>query len=295
LSGIATAGAAEAVKAGDVVESGERVEPKIGNCMPLSKIPLGLTIHNIELTPGKGGQTEAGVPVFDTVAQAVAATGADASIIYVPARFSADAILEAVDAGIRLVVTITEGVPVHDMLRVTDYLLLKGVRMIGPNCPGLITPGQAKVGIIPGSICLPGRVGVVSRSGTLTYEVLHALTERGIGQSTAVGMGGDPVHGVGFIEAGEVEIVRGLHGAQTRLAVLGPGAMIGEGALLDDSAHSTSAFTRHGATVLAVPRAAWDSLRGSHPDIYYRIVAHVAQRLSERLRYASEQLASDEL
>lgn len=152
------------------------------------------------VTPGKGGQSEGGVPVFDTVAQAVQATGADASIIYVPARFTADAILEAVDAGIRTIVTITEGVPVHDMLRVTNYLLLKGVRMIGPNCPGLITPGQAKVGIIPGNICLPGRVGVVSRSGTLTYEVLHALTERGIGQSTAVGIGGDPVQGTKFVD-----------------------------------------------------------------------------------------------
>ncbi|HQZ71181.1 MAG TPA: succinate--CoA ligase subunit alpha, partial [Anaerolineae bacterium] len=152
------------------------------------------------VTPGKGGQREAGVPVFDTVAQAVTATGADASIIYVPARFTADAILEAVDAGIRTIVTITEGVPVHDMLRVTDYLLLHGVRMIGPNCPGIITPGEAKVGIIPGNICMPGRVGVVSRSGTLTYEVLHALTERGIGQSTAVGIGGDPVQGTKFVD-----------------------------------------------------------------------------------------------
>ncbi len=152
------------------------------------------------VTPGKGGQMEGSVPVYDTVAAAVAATGANCSIIYVPARFTADAILEAVDAGIRTVVTITEGVPVHDMLRVTNYLLLKGVRMIGPNCPGLITPGQAKVGIIPGNICLPGRVGVVSRSGTLTYEVLHALTERGIGQSTAVGIGGDPVQGTKFVD-----------------------------------------------------------------------------------------------
>ena len=152
------------------------------------------------VTPGKGGQLEHGVPVFNTVAEAVEQTGADASIIYVPARFTADAVLEAADAGIGLVITITEGVPVHDMLSVTNHLLNNDVRMIGPNCPGLITPGEAKVGIIPGNIVTPGRVGVVSRSGTLTYEVLYALTERGIGQSTAVGIGGDPVQGTKFVD-----------------------------------------------------------------------------------------------
>jgi succinyl-CoA synthetase alpha subunit len=152
------------------------------------------------VTPGKGGTSLDGVPVFDTVARAVAETGANASIVYVPARFAADAILEAADAGLTLIVTITEGIPVHDMLAVTNRLLDLGVTMIGPNCPGLITPGQAKVGIIPGAIVTPGPVGLVSRSGTLTYEVLFALTERGIGQTTAVGIGGDPVQGTKFVD-----------------------------------------------------------------------------------------------
>jgi succinyl-CoA synthetase alpha subunit len=152
------------------------------------------------VTPGKGGEEVHGVPVFNTVRDAVAETGANTSIIYVPARFASDAILEAADAGIELIVTITEGVPVHDMLVVTNTLLDRGVRMIGPNCPGLITPEQAKVGIIPGNIVMPGPVGVISRSGTLTYEVIFALTERGIGQSTAVGIGGDPVQGTKFVD-----------------------------------------------------------------------------------------------
>ncbi len=152
------------------------------------------------MTPGRGGETTLGVPVFDTVEQAVAATGANTSVIYVPARGAADSILEAVDAGIGLVVCITEGVPVLDMMRVARRLNETGARLIGPNCPGLISPGQSKVGIIPGNICIPGPVGLVSRSGTLTYEVIHALTQRNIGQSTCVGIGGDPVHGLGFIE-----------------------------------------------------------------------------------------------
>jgi succinyl-CoA synthetase alpha subunit len=152
-------------------------------------------------SPGKGGSSVHGVPVFDTVARAVAETAANASVIYVPARFAPDAMLEAADAGIALVVAITEGVPVHDMLLVTNRLLARGVRLIGPNCPGLITPGEAKVGIIPGSIVSSGPVGLVSRSGTLTYEVLYALTERGIGQSTAIGIGGDPVPGTRFVDA----------------------------------------------------------------------------------------------
>jgi succinyl-CoA synthetase alpha subunit len=152
------------------------------------------------VTPGKGGTEVHGVPVFDTVRQAVDATGADVSVIYVPARFAADAVLEAADASLRLVVTITEGIPVHDMLVVTNYLQEQGVRMIGPNCPGVITPGGAKVGIIPGGIVAPGPVGLVSRSGTLTYEVLYALTERGIGQTTALGIGGDPVQGTKFVD-----------------------------------------------------------------------------------------------
>ncbi len=152
------------------------------------------------VTPGKAGESVHGVPVFNTVADAVDATGANASVIYVPARFTADAILEAADAGVPLIVTITEGVPVHDMLVVTNSLVQRGITLVGPNCPGLITPGEAKVGIIPGNIVRPGPVGVVSRSGTLTYEVLYALTERGIGQTTAVGIGGDPVQGTKFVD-----------------------------------------------------------------------------------------------
>ena len=153
------------------------------------------------VTPGKGGQTfEGKVPVFNTVADAVAATGADASVIYVPPAGAAGAIFEAVDAGLRLVVCITEGVPVMDMTRVLPYLRERGARLIGPNCPGLITPGQTKIGIIPGNICLPGRVGLVSRSGTLTYEVVNHLTKNRIGQSTCVGIGGDPLNGTSFID-----------------------------------------------------------------------------------------------
>lgn len=156
------------------------------------------------VTPGRGGEKILGVPVFDTVAQAVAKTGANTSIIYVPARGCADAILEAANAGIPLVICITEGVPVIDMLRVTRRLAETGTWLVGPNCPGLISPGKAKVGIIPGNICAPGPVGIVARSGTLTYEVIHALTQRKIGQSTCAGIGGDPVHGLGFIEALEM-------------------------------------------------------------------------------------------
>jgi succinyl-CoA synthetase alpha subunit len=152
------------------------------------------------VTPGKKGEQIAGVPVYDTVADAVAETGANASIIYVPARFAPDAIYEAVDGGIELVVCITEGVPVNDMVPVYDYVKSSGARLIGPNCPGLITPGQAKVGIMPGFIHEPGTVGLVSRSGTLTYEVVDALTKAGLGQSTAVGIGGDPVIGTSFVD-----------------------------------------------------------------------------------------------
>jgi succinyl-CoA synthetase alpha subunit len=154
------------------------------------------------VTPGKGGQwaCDEKVPVFDTVAEAVAATEANTSIVYVPARFCADAILEAANAGISLVVCITEGVPTQDMIRVRAYLDQKGARLVGPNCPGLLTPGEAKVGIMPGHIATPGHVGVVSRSGTLTYEVVYALTSRGIGQTTCVGIGGDPIIGTTFID-----------------------------------------------------------------------------------------------
>lgn len=152
-------------------------------------------------SPGKGGEWAAGVPVFDTVKEAVHATGANASIAYVPARFAPDAILEAADAGVALVVCITEGIPVLDMIKVCEYLKNTRTRLIGPNCPGLISPGEAKVGIMPGHIHMPGKVGLVSRSGTLTYEVVYALTQKGIGQSTCIGIGGDPIIGTTFIDA----------------------------------------------------------------------------------------------
>jgi succinyl-CoA synthetase alpha subunit len=153
------------------------------------------------VTPGKGGQTfEGTVPIFNTVADAVAATGANTTVIYVPPMFAADAILEAADAGVKLIVAITEGVPVLDMTRVYPFVQEKGARLIGPNCPGLITPGVSKVGIIPGRICAPGSIGVVSRSGTLTYEVVYQLTRAGLGQSTCVGIGGDPINGTNFID-----------------------------------------------------------------------------------------------
>ena len=151
------------------------------------------------VTPGKGGQDVEGIPVFDTVEDAVEATGANTSLIFVPARFAAEAIYEAADAGLGLVVCITEGIPVRDMAQVGAYLGGTDTVLVGPNCPGVISPGRANVGIIPGEICAPGRVGLVSRSGTLTYQIVHELTQRGIGQSTCVGMGGDPVHGLGFI------------------------------------------------------------------------------------------------
>ena len=153
------------------------------------------------VTPGKGGQMfEGRVPVFNTVADAVRETGADTSVIYVPPVGAAGAIYEAADAGIKLIVCITEGVPVMDMTRVMPYVRSRGARLLGPNCPGLITPGESKVGIIPGNICAPGRVGLVSRSGTLTYEVVNQLTKNGIGQSTCVGIGGDPIIGTNFID-----------------------------------------------------------------------------------------------
>lgn len=156
------------------------------------------------VTPGKGGQwfesDNKRVPVFDTMKKAVSATEANASIIFVPARFAVDAIYEAADAGVELVVCLTEHIPVLDMIAARAYLDTKNVTLLGPNCPGLLTPGQAKVGIIPGSIATPGNVGVVSKSGTLTYEVVDALTRRGIGQSTCVGIGGDPISGMSFID-----------------------------------------------------------------------------------------------
>jgi len=153
------------------------------------------------VTPGKGGQRFANaVPIYDTVAEAVSDTGANTAVIYVPARFAVDAIYEAADTGVHLVVCITEGVPVLDMTRALLFLAERGTRLIGPNCPGLISPGKAKVGIIPGQICREGRIGVVSRSGTLTYEIIHQLSSHGYGQSTCIGIGGDPLIGTNFID-----------------------------------------------------------------------------------------------
>lgn len=153
------------------------------------------------VTPGKGGQQMDGIPVFDTVSAAVSATGADCSMIFVPPPFAADAIMEAADAGIRLIVAITEGIPVLDMMKVKNYLRNTSSRLIGPNCPGIITPGECKIGIMPGPIHQPGGpIGVVSRSGTLTYEVVYQLTLQGIGQTTCIGIGGDPINGTNFVE-----------------------------------------------------------------------------------------------
>jgi succinyl-CoA synthetase alpha subunit len=156
------------------------------------------------VTPGKGGQTHLGLPIFDTVRDAVAETGADASMIYVPAVFAADAILEAAAAGIGIIVCITEGIPVLDMLRVKAVLSGTASRLIGPNCPGIITPGACKIGIMPGNIHQPGDIGIISRSGTLTYEAVFQTTCNGLGQSTCIGIGGDPIHGLGFVECLEL-------------------------------------------------------------------------------------------
>ena len=151
------------------------------------------------VTPGKGGGDFEGIPIFDSVGEAREKTGCNVSVIYVPPPFAADAIMEAADAGVELAICITEGIPVIDMIRVKRFLENKATRLVGPNCPGLITPGEAKIGIMPGYIHKPGRIGVISRSGTLTYEAVHQLTQLGIGQSTCVGIGGDPVNGLSLI------------------------------------------------------------------------------------------------
>lgn len=189
------------------------------------------------VTPGKGGQEHLGVPVFNTVREAVEATGANTSLIFVPAPFAPDAILEAADSGVDLIICITEGIPAQDMLPVKTYVDSKGIKLLGPNCPGMLTPGEAKVGIIPGSIAMDGNVGIVSRSGTLTYEVSYELLQRGIGVTTIVGIGGDPVPGMSF-----TDVLRAFQDDDETEAIV----MIGEIGGTDEEA--AAAFAKENVT-----------------------------------------------
>ena len=203
------------------------------------------------ITPGKGGQTHLGLPVFDTVAAAVAETGADATVIYVPAAFAKDGILEAAEAGIKLIVCITEGLPTLDMLAVKVRVDELGIRLIGPNCPGVITPGECKIGIMPGDIHLPGRVGIVSRSGTLTYEAVKQTTDLGFRQSTCVGIGGDPIPGTNFIDV--LELFENDPGTEAIVMVREIGGNAEEEAAEYIKAHVTKTVVGYIAGVTAPP------------------------------------------